>query len=72
MALAAVNAKLKVVKHSTRLQPRTLPQGLPTAEAALSMLPQEHWGLVVQWQLKPVEQEQSPVATQPQITKCSY
>lgn len=44
MVLAAVNAKLKVVKHLTRVQPRTLPQGLTTAEAALSMLPQEHWG----------------------------
>lgn len=56
MLLAAVNAKLKVVKHLTRIQPLTPAQGLPTAEVS-SMLPREHWGLVVQWHLKPVEQE---------------
>lgn len=55
--IPSVNAKLKVVKHLIRIQPLKLPQGLPTEETMSSTCLKSTGELVVQWHLKPVEQE---------------
>ncbi|XP_031232052.1 39S ribosomal protein L30, mitochondrial-like [Mastomys coucha] len=52
-----VNAKLKVVKHLICIQPLKLPQGLPTEETVSSTCLKSTGELVVQWHLKPVQQE---------------
>ncbi|OBS81159.1 hypothetical protein A6R68_20628 [Neotoma lepida] len=57
--IPSVNAKLKVVKHLIRIQPLKLPQGLPTEETVSSTCLKSTGELVVQWHLKPVEQELS-------------
>ncbi|XP_028628521.1 39S ribosomal protein L30, mitochondrial [Grammomys surdaster] len=55
--IPSVNAKLKVVKHLIRIQPLKLPQGLPTEETMSSTCLKSTGELVLQWHLKPVEQE---------------
>ncbi|XP_008844079.1 39S ribosomal protein L30, mitochondrial [Nannospalax galili] len=55
--IPSVNAKLKVVKHLIRIQPLKLPQGLPTEENMSTTCLKSTGELVVQWQLKPVEQD---------------
>ncbi|XP_040607327.1 39S ribosomal protein L30, mitochondrial-like [Mesocricetus auratus] len=69
--IPSVNAKLKVVKHLIRIQPLKLPQGLPTEETMSSTCLKSTGELVVQWHLKPVEQEAKSDATQLQVTNRS-
>uniref|UniRef100_A0A8C5VDL3 39S ribosomal protein L30, mitochondrial n=1 Tax=Microcebus murinus TaxID=30608 RepID=A0A8C5VDL3_MICMU len=54
--IPSVNAKLKVVKHLIRIKPLKLPQGLP-AEEDMSNTCLKSTGELVQWHLKPVEEE---------------
>uniref|UniRef100_A0A2K6EF52 Large ribosomal subunit protein uL30m n=1 Tax=Propithecus coquereli TaxID=379532 RepID=A0A2K6EF52_PROCO len=55
--IPSVNAKLKVVKHLITIKPLKLPQGLPTEEDMCNTCFKNTGELVVQWHLKPVEEE---------------
>ncbi|MBZ3885452.1 39S ribosomal protein L30, mitochondrial [Sciurus carolinensis] len=55
--IPSVNAKLKMVKHLIRIQPLKLPQGLPTEENMSTTCLKSNGELVLQWHLKPVEEE---------------